>query len=78
MKFKMINDADVAILRKARKILKKLKKLQNKLNAAEDAAIDNIKLDYQTAALKNWRMLDELNALHISVYGNGDMSLDAQ
>ena len=78
MKFKMINDADVAILRKARKILKKLKKQQNKLNAAEDAALDNIKLDYQTAALKNWRMLDELNALHISVYGNGDMSLDAQ
>ena len=78
MKFKMINDTDVAILRKARKILKKLKKLQNKLNAAEDAAIDNIKLDYQTAALKNWRMLEELNALHINVYGNGDMSLDAQ
>ena len=78
MKFKMINDADVEILREARKVLKKLKKLQSMLNAAEDAAIDNNKLDYQTVALKNWRMLDELNALHISVYGNGDMSLDAQ
>ena len=78
MKFKMINDADVEILREARKILKKLKKLQNKLNAAEDTALDNNKLDYQTAALKNWQMLDELNALHINVYGNGDMSLDAQ
>ena len=78
MKFKMINDADVAVLREARKILKKLKKQQNKLNAAEDAALDNNKLDYQTVALKNWRMLDELDALHISVYGNGDMSLDAQ
>ena len=78
MKFKMINDADVEILREARKILKKLKKLQNKLNAAEDTALDNNKLDYQTVALKNWRMLDELDALHISVYGNGDMSLDAQ
>ena len=61
-----------------KKFVEEIEKAQNKLNAAEDAALDNNKLDYQTVALKNWRMLDELDALHISVYGNGDMSLDAQ
>ena len=36
MKFKMINDADAAILREARKILKKLKMREFKLNDIED------------------------------------------
>lgn len=78
MKFKMINDADVAVLREARKILKKLKKQENKLNAIEDGDLVDQTKEWKTSTLEHWRMLDELDALHISVYGNGDMSLDAQ
>lgn len=78
MKFKMISDADVAVLREARKVLKKLKKKENKLCNLEKQALDDKTKDYKSIALKYWRMLDELDALHISVGENGDMSLDAQ
>ena len=78
MKFKMINDADVAVLRKARKVLKKLKMCEFKLNAIEDDVLLDESKDWKKNALKHWQMLDELAALHINVDANGDMSLDAQ
>lgn len=78
MKFKLIDAKDVAVLREACKILKKLKKRENKLNAIEDGELTDTKKEWKTAALEHWRMLDELNALHIGVEENGDMSLDAQ
>ena len=78
MKFKMINDADVAVLRKARKVLKKLKMREFKLNAIEDDVLLDESKDWKKNALKHWQLLDELAALHINVDANGDMSLDAQ
>ena len=78
MKFKMINDADVAVLRKARKVLKKLKMREFKLNVIEDDVLLDESKDWKKNALKHWQMLDELAALHINVDANGDMSLDAQ
>ena len=78
MKFKMINDADVAVMRKARKVLKKLKMRELKLNVVEDDSLLDESKDWKKNALKHWQMLDELAALHINVDANGDMSLDAQ
>ena len=78
MKFKMINDADVAVLRKARKVLKKLKMREFKLNDIENDVLLDESKDWKKNALKHWQMLDELAALHINVDANGDMSLDAQ
>lgn len=54
----------------------KLKKRENKLTEVELDAIGDTSKDYKAVAIKHWRMFDELNALHISVEENGDMSLD--
>ena len=78
MKFKTISAADVAKLREARKVLKKLKTRELKLNAIEDDTLLDESKDWKKNALKNWQMLDELAALHINVDANGDMCLDAQ
>ena len=78
MKFKTISAADVAKLREARKVLKKLKMRELKLNAIEDDTLLDESKDWKKNALKNWQMLDELAALHINVDANGDMCLDAQ
>lgn len=78
MKFKLIDANDVAVLRAARKVLKKLKKRENKLNAIEDSDLVDPTKEWKTSALEHWRMLDELEALHIGVDETGDMSLDAQ
>lgn len=78
MKFKMISENDVKVIREARKVLKKLKKQQNKLDAIEAGDLVDPTKEWKTSALKHWRMLDELDALHIGVEDNGDMSLDAQ
>ena len=77
MKFNTISAADVAVLRKAYKVLNKLKEYENKLTEVELDAIGDTTKDYKAVAMKHWRMFDELEALHISVKENGDMSLDA-
>ena len=66
MKFKMISDEDVKAIRAARKALTRIAKKLRRLNAAEDEARDDLNKDYKSAALANWRMLDEVEALGIS------------
>lgn len=78
MKFKTISAADVAKLREARKVLKKLKMRELKLNVIEDDTLLDKSKDWKKNALKHWQLLDELAALHINVDANGDMCLDAQ
>ena len=78
MKFKTISAADVAKLREARKVLKKLKMRELKLNVIEDDTLLDKSKDWKKNALKQWQLLDELAAVHINVDANGDMSLDAQ
>lgn len=64
-KFKMISDEDVKALRAARKALTRIAKKLRKLNAAADKALNDPGKDYKSAALANWRMLDEVKALNI-------------
>ncbi len=71
-KFKMISDEDVKVIRAARKALTRIAKKLRRLNAAEDKALGNPSKDYQSAALANWRMLDEVEALGISS-SDGDL-----
>lgn len=75
MKFKMISDEDVKVIRAARKALTRIAKKLRKLNAAEDEALDNQSKDYQSAALANWRMLDEVEALGISSSDGDQLSI---
>lgn len=65
-KFKMISDEDVKAVRAARKALTRIAKKLRRLNAAEDEARDNPSKDTTKAALANWRMLDEVEALGVS------------
>lgn len=65
-KFKMISDEDVKAVRAARKALTRIAKKLRRLNAAEDAALEAPEKDYKRAALANWRMLDEVEALGVS------------
>lgn len=65
-KFKMISDEDVKAVRAARKALTRIAKKLRRLNAAEDEARGNPNKDYESAALANWRMLDEVEALGVS------------
>lgn len=65
MKFRMISDADVKAIRTARKALNRIAKRAKRLNAADDAALKDQNVDWKPHALKNWRMLDELDALGI-------------
>ena len=71
-KFKMISDEDVKTIRAARKALTRIAKKLRKLNAAEDKARDDPSNDYTAVSLANWRMLDEVDALGVSVL-DGDM-----
>lgn len=73
-KFKMISDEDVKAVRAARKALTRIAKKLRRLNAAEDEARDNQSKD-MTAALANWRMLDEVEALGISSLDGSMLSL---
>ena len=65
-KFKMISDEDVKAVRAARKALTRIAKKLRRLNAASDKARDDPNKDYESAALANWRMLDEVEALGVS------------
>lgn len=71
-KFKMISDEDVKVIRAARKALTRIAKKLRRLNAAEDAARGDSSKDSTKAALANWRMLDEVEALGV-VSSDGDM-----
>lgn len=71
-KFKMISDEDVKAVRAARKALTRIAKKLRRLNAAEDEARDDPNKDYKSAALANWRMLDEVEALGVSS-SDGDL-----
>lgn len=71
-KFKMISDEDVKVIRVARKALTRIAKKLRKLNAAEDEARSNPNKDSTKAALANWRMLDEVEALGVSS-SDGDL-----
>ena len=71
-KFKMISDEDVKTIRAARKALTRIAKKLRKLNAAEDKGRDDPSNDYTAVSLANWRMLDEVDALGVSVL-DGDM-----
>ena len=65
-RFKMISDEDVKSIRAARKALTRIAKKLRRLNAASDKARDDPNKDYKSAALANWCMLDEVEALGIS------------
>lgn len=65
-KFKMISDEDVKAVRAARKALTRIAKKLRRLNAASDKARDDPNKDYESAALANWCMLDEVEALGVS------------
>lgn len=65
-KFKMISDEDVRAIRAARKALTRIAKKLRRLNVAEDAARSDPNKDTTKAALANWRMLDEVEALGVS------------
>ena len=72
-KFKMISEEDVAAIRAARKALTRIAKKLRRLNAVHDRALlDDPSKDYTAAALANWRMLDEVEALGVSAL-DGDM-----
>ena len=73
IKFKMISDEDVKTIRAARKALTRIAKKLRRLNAVHDRALlaDPSK-DYTAVALADWRMLDEVEALGVSVL-DGDM-----
>lgn len=65
-KFKMISDEDVKAIRAARKALTRIAKKLRKLNTAADKALGDPSKNYRTAAIANYRMLDEVEALGIS------------
>ena len=71
-KFKMISDEDVKAIRAARKALTRIAKKLRKLNAAEDDARGDPNKDSTKAALANWRMLDEVEALGVAS-SDGDL-----
>lgn len=74
-KFKMISEEDVKVIRAAKKALIRIVKKLRRLNAAEDDALGNSKKDYKSAALMCWRMLDEVEALGITVLNGSKISL---
>ena len=74
-KFKMISDEDVKTIRAARKALTRIAKKLRKLNMeAEDALYDE-KKDRQSLVLELWRMLDEVDALDVSVLEDDMLSI---
>lgn len=70
MKFKHVSDEDVKVLRAAKKILKKLKNKENKLNDLVDKACENNSPNLEALNDKHDRMLDEYDKLGISVLGD--------
>ncbi len=75
MKFKMISEEDVKAVRAARKALTRIAKKAKRLNDAEDAARADPEKDTAPAALANWRMLDEMEALGITESDGSRLSL---
>lgn len=76
MKFQMISAADVDIIREARKALKRLQKRLDKLDEKRTVALRDTSKNYMKAANDCNRLLDELDALHIRVEIDNDMSLE--
>lgn len=76
MKFKVIDAADVDIIRETRKVLKRLQKRINRLDKKREAAFGDKTKDYDALTKEEYRLLDELEALHIRAEENGDMSLE--
>lgn len=76
MKFQMIAAADIDIIREARKALKRLQKRVNKFDEMRENAFNDKTKDYKSIVKEEYRLLDELNALHIRAETNGDMSLE--
>lgn len=74
-KFKTISEEDVKTVRAAKKALTRIAKKLRRLNAANDEARDDPSKDYKAAALANWRMLDEVEALGISSLDGDVLSL---
>lgn len=73
IKFKMISEEDVKTIRDARKALTRIAKKLRRLNAVHDRVLNaDPSKDYTAAALANWRMLDEVEALGVSAL-DGDM-----
>lgn len=75
MKFKMISNEDVKVVRAARKALTRIAKKLRRLNAAEDKAHNDPSKDTTPAALANWRMLDEVEALGVSSLDGDQLSI---
>ena len=75
MKFKMISNEDVKVVRAARKALTRIAKKLRRLNAAEDEARNDPSKDTTSAALANWRMLDEVEALGVSSLDGDQLSI---
>ena len=75
MKYRMISDEDVAAIRAARKALNRIARKAARLNAAEEAALLNPKMDYKKMALENWRMLDEMENLGITELNGSRLSI---
>ena len=71
-KFKMISEEDVEAIRAAQNALPRIAKNLPRLNAVHDKTLDDPSEDYTAAALANWRMLDEVEALGVSAL-DGDM-----
>ena len=74
-KFKMISDEDVKMIRAARKALTRIAKKLRKLNTEAEAALHDEKKDRQSLVLELWRMLDEVDALDVSVLEDDMLSI---
>ena len=66
-KFKYITESDRNAIRKARKVLKRLKKRFVALNRKNDEALLDENVDWKPHGLALWRMCDELDWLGIGV-----------
>lgn len=76
MKFKVIDAADVDIIREARKVLKRLQKRINRLDKKRETAFVYAFEKHDMIAKEEYRLLDELDALHVRAEANCDMSLE--
>ena len=74
-KFKMISDEDVKTIRAARKALTRIAKKLRKLNTEAEAALYDEKKDRQSLVLELWRLLDEVDALDVSVMEDDMLSI---
>lgn len=77
MKFKVIDAADVNILREARKILKRLQKRIDKLDEKREAAYGDKTKDYDALTKEEYRLFDELAVLYVCAEVDGALTLEA-